>query len=478
MIKYIIFDLDGVLVDAREMHYKALNGALEKFGYTITRDEHLAIYDGLPTRKKLTMLTERKGMPEELYDEVWQEKQHQTREIIDKEFTYDERMRGILHRLREEGYRLAVCSNSIRESTKMMLLRCGLLEYFDFYLSNQDVQHVKPHPEMYLQAFIVLGASPKECMVVEDSHHGRQAAFESGAHVCGVENVQDVTYEKIKARIDKVNGRESAMISVPKWQGSNLRIVIPMAGEGKSYQRAGFTFPKPLVDIRGKPMIQWVVENINAEGTFIFIVLREQYEKYNLKYLLNLIAPHCKVVLLDEPTKGAALSVMAAKDLFNDDDPLVVVNSDQVIDWNSNEFFYAMAADGCDGGMVTFESTHPKWSYARTGKDGLVVETAEKKPISNIATAGVYYFAKGAEFVRYATQMIEAGITTNGEYFVCPVYNECIRDGKKVRVFPIERMWSFSTPEDLEAFLKHNETNKVPVAATVRAAASVKRGYD
>lgn len=454
MIQVVIFDLDGVLVDARELHYEALNRALGQYNFTITRDEHLSTFDGLPTNKKLQMLTELKGLSRDLYDDIWQGKQTQTREIIDKEFTYDERMRGILRQLKDDGYRIVVCSNSIRESTKMMLIRKGLFEFMDFFISNQDVRLPKPNPEMFLKAMIKLGVGPKDCVIVEDSHHGRQAAFDAGAHLCAVENVEDVTYEKIKSVIDGAVEKNNNGKFVPKWQGGNLRVVIPMAGEGTSFQAGGYVFPKPLVDINGKPMIQWVVENINVDGKFIFIVQKKHLETYNMQYLLKLIAPGCEIVSVEDPGGGAADSVLQAKHLFDDGDPIVIVNSDQLINWNSNEFFYAMAADECDGGVVTFESTHPKWSFVRIGDDGFAVEVAEKKPISNIATAGVYYFKKGNDFIRYTKQMISADIKTLNEFYICPVYNEYIKENKKIRVFPVNKMWSFSTPKDVEFFIQ------------------------
>lgn len=463
MIKAIIFDLDGVLVDARELHYEALNRALKELGehYTISRDEHLSTYDGLPTMKKLKMLTEKKDLPPERYDQIWKAKQEFTKLIIDKEFTYDEHMRDVLRRLRSDGYTISVCSNSIRETTKMMLLRKGLMEFVEFLISNQDVGRPKPNPEMYLQAMIKLEVGPRECLIVEDSHIGRQAAFESGAHLCAVENTHDVTYEKIKDAIARAESTNRSRKFVPKWQGSNLRIVIPMAGEGRRFRERGYSFPKPLIDINGKPMIQWVVENINADARFIFVVRAADEEKYNLKHLLNLLAPDCAVVSITKPTRGAVESVMAAQHLIDTDDPVAVVNSDQYMFWNSNEFFYAMAADHCDGGIVTFESIHPKWSFAKTGSDGFVIETAEKKPISNQATAGVYYFKKGSELLKYAQRMIAKEIMTDGQYFVCPVYNEMILDRKKIRSFPIRGMWSFSTPEDVEHFInKFDETGE------------------
>lgn len=462
MIKAIIFDLDGVLVDARELHYQALNRALEALDerFVISRDEHLSTFDGLPTINKLKVLTGKKGLPQEKYDDVWQGKQRYTKEIVDKEFVYDESMRDVLRKLKADGCCIAVCSNSIRETTKMMLIRKGLMEFVEFFLSNQDVRKSKPNPEMYLRAMVKLGVGPRECLIVEDSHVGRQAAFESGAHLCPVENTGDVTYERVKESMDRANATNTAKKFMPKWQGSNLKIIIPMAGEGKRFQERGYSFPKPLIDINGKPMIQWVIENINAEARFVFIVKAADAEKYNLKHLLNLLAPECVVVTVDKPTRGAVESVFAARHLIDTEGPIAIVNSDQYMLWNSNEFFYAMAADSCDGGIVTFESVHPKWSFVRTGKDGFVAETAEKKPISNQATAGVYYFSEGADFFKYARQMMEKGLTVDGQYFVCPVYNEMIRDGKQIRVFPIKGMWSYSTPEDVEHFISKFDESK------------------
>jgi len=455
MIKAIIFDLDGVLVDARELHYEALNRALSKFSCTVTRDEHLSTYDGLPTNKKLNLLTENKGLSPDVYGEVWGDKQYQTREIIDKEFTYDERIRGILSHLKEDGYRICVCSNSIRETTKMMLLRSGFLEYLEFFISNQDVNIPKPNPEMFLRAMVKFGVGPREIIIVEDSHYGRQAAFESGGHLCAVENTAQVTYERIKATIDKATEKNGFSEFKPKWQGGDLQIVIPMAGEGKSFIDAGYKFPKFLVDIAGKPMIQWVTENINAEAKYIFILNEADYNSYNLKHMLPLLVGNCEIVTINEKTEGAPLTVLKAENLINNNKPLAIINADQYLEWNSNEFFYAMAADECDGGMVTFESTHPMYSFVNIDKDGFISECAEKKPISRFATAGIYYFRRGSDFVNSAKSMINKKITTHGQYFICPVYNELIAKGMKIRKYDVQKFWSFAVPEELDNFTRN-----------------------
>ena len=451
MIKLIIFDLDGVLVDARELHYNALNKALESIDkkYVINREEHLSTYDGLSTTKKLNLLTKNKKLPKELHDSVWRVKQEMTRQIIDG-FSVDSRIQSILRSLKSEGYAIACATNSIRETAKLQLIRKGFFEYIDFMYSNQDVKNPKPNSEMYMRCMIKAGVNPNETLIVEDSHIGRKGAIASGGILCGVKNTTEVTYDKIKKYIKESNNEIK-----PKWQGGKMNVLIPMAGAGSRFEQMGYTFPKPLIDVTGKPMIQMVTENLNIEAKYIYIVQKEHYEKYNLKYLLNLITNNnCEIVQIDSLTEGAACTTLLAKEFIDNDEPLLIANSDQFVEWDSNEFMYSMVADNVDGGILTFEATHPKWSFAKLGNDGFVSEVAEKKPISNIATAGIYYWTHGSNYVKYAEQMIEKDIRTNNEFYVCPVYNEAIQDGKKVKIFQIEKMWGLGTPEDLEVFLK------------------------
>ena len=454
MIKLVIFDLDGVLVDARELHYNALNKALDSIDnkYVIQRDEHLSTYDGLSTTKKLDMLSKNKGLPTELHDNVWKLKQKMTVEIIDG-FSIDDRIRGILRSLKSEGYTIACATNSIRETAKLQLIRRGFFEYIDFMYSNQDVKNPKPSSEMYLKCMIKAEVNPNETVIVEDSHIGRKGALTSGAYLCAVEDCADVSYEKIKRVIDLANEKEEIK---PKWQGGNMNVLIPMAGAGSRFEQAGYTFPKPLIEVNGKPMIQVITENLNIEAKHIFIVQKEHYEKYNLKYLLNLITNNnCEIVQVEGITEGAACTTLLAKQFIDNNEPLVIANSDQFIEWDSNEFMYSMTADDVDGGILSFEATHPKWSFAKLNDEGFVSEVAEKKPISNIATVGVYYWKKGSDYVKYAEQMIDKDIRTNNEFYVCPVFNEAIDDDKKIKVFPIERMWGLGTPEDLRYFLEN-----------------------
>jgi len=456
-IKLIIFDLDGCLVDSRDMHYKALNRALLSIDekYVITREEHLSTYDGLSTTKKLQLITDKKGLPLELHNEVWKLKQKSTWEIVDRDYTYDDRIREILSSLKRKGYLIYVASNCVYNSIKMILLRKGFMEFVDYFISNEDVTNPKPSPEMYQRCMMRAGFTCDETMIIEDSHIGRKAANSSGAHLLVVENPDDVSFKKIE---DYINCKQVPEVT-QKWQG-HCNVVIPLAGEGSRFVNAGYTFPKPLIDVKGKPMIQVVVDNLGLDPekcNFIFIVRKRHLETYNLSHLLNLIAPGCTVVVTDGLTEGAACSVLLAKEYINNDEHLVLANSDQFMVWEPNVFMYSMTADNVDCGIATFENTHPKWSYVKLGDDGLVCEVAEKKPISNHATTGIYYWNKGRDFVKYAEQMIEKDIRVNNEFYVCPVFNEAIEDGKKVKIFDVDRMLGLGTPEDLNYFLEDYE---------------------
>ncbi|NBO22130.1 glycosyl transferase family 2, partial [bacterium] len=221
---------------------------------------------------------------------------------------------------------------------------------------------------------------------------------------------------------------------------------------GSRFQSAGYTFPKPLIEVRNKPMIQLVVENLNVNCRFIYIVQKSHYEKYNLNYLLKLITPNCEIITIDGVTEGAACTTLLAKDYINNDCQLIIANSDQFVEWDSYGFYYSTTEKN-DGNILTFESTHPKWSFVKE-ENGFITELAEKKPISNIATVGIYHWKRGSDYVKYAEQMIKNNIRVNNEFYVAPVYNEAIKDGLKFKKFEVDRMWGIGTPEDLKNFLE------------------------
>lgn len=452
MIKLIIFDLDGVLIESKDWHYDALNSSLSKIDkkYKISYDEHLTKYDGLNTTKKLELLALEKNLPKQYFNQIWEDKQKATLDII-KNLTYDAKLINIFGVLKERGYKIAVASNSIRETVKISLLMVGILPYVDYFVSNEDVKRTKPFPEMYWKCMTELTCLPKETIIIEDSHIGRKGALDSGANLLAVENPFDLNLSKIELKIKELDNM--IIENTIPWIDKKLNVLIPMAGLGSRFAQKGYTFPKPLIDVNGKPMIQVVVENLNIDANYIFVVQKEHMEKYNLTHLLNLIAPNCKVVEIDGLTEGAACTTLLAKEFIDNDNPLLIANSDQYIEWNSNETLYSFSNNNIDGGMLVFTAVHPKWSFAKLDSSGFIEKVAEKDPISDIASVGVYYWAKGSDYVKYAEQMIQQDIRVNNEFYVCPVINQAINDNKKFKVSYVKEMWGIGTPEDLETFL-------------------------
>ena len=449
MIKLIIFDLDGVLVEAKNIHFNALNKALGET-YSISWDEHLSIYDGLKTNQKLEMLHERKGLPKDQFKKIWEDKQKYTLEELSN-LKPNIELQKSLDILVNSGFKLAVCSNSIRKTILTVLSKFDIIDRFDLILSNEDVNNSKPHPEIYWRAMSLLNMLPEETLIIEDSPYGLLAASRSTANVYRVNSPKELENMNFFNILDKINNK----MNIPKWQNKKMNILIPMAGAGSRFEQAGYTFPKPLIDVDGKPMIQVVVDNLNIDANYIFVVQKAHRKKYNLDTLLNLITPGCKIIETEGLTEGAACTALLAKEYINNDEPLFFANSDQFVDWDSNEFMYKMQESNCDGGIVTFKSIHPKWSFAKINENGFVTEVAEKNPISDNATVGYYYWKHGSDFVKYAEQMIEKNIRVNNEFYVCPVFNQAIEDSKQVRIFEAKKMWGLGTPEDLKYYLEN-----------------------
>lgn len=204
-IEAVLFDMDGVLVDAREWHYDALNRALKIFGFEISLDDHLSTFDGLPTRHKLQILSQSRGVPKELHEFLNELKQRYTEEIVAVRCKPIFHIQYALSRLRADGYKIAVCSNSVRNTVRRMMDLSALTPYLDFFLSNEDTTRAKPHPQIYLDAMARFGLPPERCLIIEDNENGIRAARASGAFVMEVGGVEDVIYDRILAAIARAN---------------------------------------------------------------------------------------------------------------------------------------------------------------------------------------------------------------------------------------------------------------------------------
>lgn len=238
-----------------------------------------------------------------------------------------------------------------------------------------------------------------------------------------------------------------------------LNIVIPMAGRGSRFADAGFLDPKPMIPVGGRPMIEWVIENIKPirEHHFIFLCLGEHLEQYpQVSKKLKELCPGCDIISVDQVTEGAACTVLLARDLINSEAPLMIANSDQIVDLNVDDYLAAADVAAADGLIMTFWADHPKWSYCRIGENGWVTEVVEKQVVSNDATVGIYNFGNGANFVKAAEQMIASNLRVNGEFYVAPTYNQLIKESKKVVVKATGRegegMYGMGIPDDLELF--------------------------
>lgn len=235
-----------------------------------------------------------------------------------------------------------------------------------------------------------------------------------------------------------------------------MNILIPMAGGGTRFQRAGFTDSKPLIDVLGLPMIVRVIDNIGNLGKFVFILRKDAHDCDRLTALLKAIKPDCVIVYTDHLTRGAAETCLLAKEHIIDDS-LLIANCDQIQDWSPSIFKKFVDSNDNDGVIVTFRSTDKNNSYAEITGTRRVIRVAEKQVISIHATTGVYFWRSGREFVRDAESMISKNITTNNEFYVCPVYNETIANGGKIDAFWIDKHWPIGTPEDLEIYVKNHE---------------------
>jgi HAD superfamily hydrolase (TIGR01509 family) len=448
MIKLIVFDLDGTLVNSKNMHYVCLNRALEDIDpdYKISIAEQENKYEGLPTKTKLEMLTKDKNLPVEQHQQIWDLKQKYTLKEIQK-YQKDDRIITVLNTLAQQyGYKLYVATNCTRRNASSILFHKGFCEYMDRVVTRDDVRRGKPHPEIYHECVKISGFKPEEILVVEDTLMGVQSATQAGCYSMQVDGPHDVTIKNILKNVHKY---------------VKLNIVIPMAGMGSRFRERGYKDPKPLIDVNGEPMISRVVKNIQQQidiccldpknVKYIFIVQKEQLDNYDVTSLL----PKDSIIIpLGAYTQGALCSVLTARGYIKNDTPLVIANSDQLVEWGEEGLFTCTPRPNGRIAVFTPGKDEQRWSYVSVISKDRVDRVAEKEIISNIATVGIYYYSSGEEFLKYARKTIVSKKKVNGEYYVCPVFNEYVDDGKMVKIVFVKRMYGLGTPDDLEAYLE------------------------
>jgi NDP-sugar pyrophosphorylase family protein len=237
-----------------------------------------------------------------------------------------------------------------------------------------------------------------------------------------------------------------------------MKVVLPMAGGDESFRKAGFLFAKPVIEIAGRPLVEHALAPLRAvpEAEFVFVIRKEDDLRFHLGDVLRLLQPGARVIRADGETAGAACTALLAVEEIDAEDELVIANADQILDFDVAAALERLRGRGLDAGTVVFDSVHPRWSFVKTDEAGQVVEAAEKRPISRDATAGVYWYRRGADFVTAAKAMIAKGASINGGFFVCPTFNELILAQRRIGVERIERdsYVSLATPQAVEEYEK------------------------
>lgn len=504
----IIFDLDGVMIDSKKAHFDALNKALKASSYLGISENDQPKFEAMPTRVKIEKL----GITGVDAVKIREDKAKFFLEDYVDSINENPELLDAIVKLKGEGYKLAVASNAVRSTVWTILSYLGVFHLFDYVVSNEDVKNPKPAPEMYWKCMNELNAIPDTTLILEDSQLGLDGAYDSGAMVEEVDGPKDLVeflsdLDYIKLKFEPIYKREvinpeiqayyspeveeelwkAFGIVLPEAYGSSVgwslgktmddmllnalmgeepeekpvrNIVIPMAGAGSRFKAAGFELPKPLIEVNGKPMIAWVLDNLACvEGRRIFIVQEEHIDEFGLDKTLEDLSPGCEIVTVKGVTGGAVLSVLAAEAYINSDIPLMIINSDQYLD--IGDYLSQIVANlefRSDGGILCFETKDgdPRWSYADVDWwSGAITEVAEKKPISNYATTGIYVFKKGSDFVDNAYEMIGKGIKHNGEYYIAPVFNQGIQKGNKYVIDLIDKtlFHGLGDPQSLVNFL-------------------------
>ncbi len=240
-----------------------------------------------------------------------------------------------------------------------------------------------------------------------------------------------------------------------------MNVLVLLGGPSTQFEQAGHVYPKPLIEVGGAPMIERVIDCyaplVGDDGQFIFVVRRQDDQRYHLGSVIRLLVPSAVVIQMPEATGGAACTALLAIDHIGNDTPLVICNGDQIVEADLASAIADFRARQLDGGVIAFRAVHPRWSYVRCDESGLVVEASEKRPISQLATAGVYYYRRGLDFVLAAGESIKKDAHVDGAFYVCPTYNELILQGARVGVHEIDRgrYHSLATPPGLVQYEDH-----------------------
>jgi beta-phosphoglucomutase-like phosphatase (HAD superfamily)/dTDP-glucose pyrophosphorylase len=452
-IKLLIFDLDGVLLDCKDIHKKAfIKSWNDNYKWLNISDQfHDTYLDGRNTYGKIEYLEKYFNIKVNNKN-IFEKKQINTLYELEL-FNYPTKFYEIFNILKNDGYLLACASNSIRKTVELVLNKLKIINLFDCILSNEDVENPKPSPDIYIKTMNRLNIIPEETLIFEDSDIGLLAARNSKANVIQVIDSVDLNikflYKSIKAMTNTEPWKDD-----PNWK---LMIIIPMAGEGSRFKVEGYTITKPLIPIQNKPMIQWVLDNIKSSNEEL--QKRIEYHLCVRSDVIDQLKNISNIYLHSIPalTEGPACTVLSIRSLLeNNKYPILIANSDQYLEWDFDEFINAALNPLYQGCISTFyqpDSNDLKWSYAELDENGCVVKVAEKEYISSNATTGLYFWKSASNFVKYSDEMIRKNDRVKNEFYIGPVYNYAINNGDKLRIFNCKKMWGLGVPTDLKRFI-------------------------
>jgi HAD superfamily hydrolase (TIGR01509 family) len=460
-VRLIIFDLDGVLVESRDLHYEALNRALTEVAgpeFAISRDEHESVYDGLSTNQKLRLLTASKGLAEHLNHAIWTRKQELTEELVRTILRPTQHVLDAVVALKAMGFPIAVASNCIRSSVRSILEAIGIAPHIDVYVSNEDVAQPKPDPDMYLSVCRAFCVDPSEALVIEDSPKGFEAAARAGCHLMRVHSPADLSIAAVRDRIAAVESIQET-----------VTVVVPMAGPAPEMWASGISggvaeAPVGLVDTAGKSIIQWAMSAVRSRRfslRYVFIVKHSVLKSFNVASLCAAAVDYAPLRIegIQTDTLGAVRTIMSISDAaIPRDSPLVVTDGHHIAEWGVGHSFDTLLSTHADGAIAVHRSADPRWSYVRhvPGQPVTVAEVrTDRDPVSSHACTGLYYYRRAGDFFSAAESLVARGARERGLYYTASTFNELISRGRRVVTVPVERMWSLRTPSEARSFSLH-----------------------
>lgn len=449
MNKLCVLDLDGTLADLKDLHFEALNRALEWVDSPpISRDDHLSCFDGHPTYVKLQML----GIVGGPAAEVRRYKQDETIRLLPKYVKPIPQMAELFHKVIAAGWLIGVCSNAKHE-TVTAALEFMQLNMLVCWVHTPDgcKMRSKPSPEMLLSMMLKADACPMSTVVFEDGPSGLHAAHYSGAKVVQVDSPADMTEDFVLGAL-----REERQDYRFRWP--MLNVLIPAAGEGRRFAEAGYQRPKPFIEVYdNRTMLACVVDNLCVDADKIFVLQRKDMMYTHQD---DGLGPFGQFRTLSGYTRGTAEScLVAARDDIDNRYPLLIANSDQLLEWDAVAFYYFAKFTNLDGIVVVFDCPErdKRWSYCKLRNDGTVEAVVEKDPVSDLACTGVWFFKRGSDFVKHARDLIRGEMLVKGEYYISSVYNMMIGAGLRIGTFKVDKMHGLGDPESLEKYLAENQ---------------------